>query len=100
LVWLIDGAAPGIVIVTGKHVKSGAPLTFTSFGDRIGSPQLRYQLNRAGYKPSLAKADDLAKFGFDRNFAWFPEPGCYEISGRVGRAQPKIYLEVARPKGK
>jgi hypothetical protein len=94
LVWVIDRAARGQIIVTGKHAKSGALLKFTRFGDTLGERQSRYQLDSLGYKPSLAKADDLKKFGFDRNYAWFPEPGCYEITGRVGRQQTKIFLQV------
>ncbi len=94
LVWLIDAAARGQIIVTGKHAKSGALLKFTRFGDTLGERQSRYQLNPLGYKPSLAKAEDLKKFGFDRNYAWFPEPGCYEIAARVGRQQTKIFVLV------
>ncbi|MBI4478052.1 MAG: hypothetical protein HY654_12825 [Acidobacteria bacterium] len=100
LVWVIDAAAGGLVMVSGKHVKSSALVRFTRFGDTLGERQPRYEISRTGYKPSLAKPGDLLKFAFDRNFAWFPEPGCYEITARVGRLQPKIYLEVAKTPGK
>lgn len=100
LVWVVDATAGGVVQVSGKHVKSNAPVRFTGFGDTLGARQQRYEISRTGYKPSLAKQGDLQKFNFDRNYAWFPEPGCYEITGRVGRLQPKIYLEVVKAAGK
>lgn len=97
LVWVLDATARGQIVVTGKHAKSGALLKFTRFGDTLGERQSRYQINPLGYRPSLAKPEDLKKFGFDRNYAWFPEPGCYEIAARVGRQQAKIFLLVGEP---
>lgn len=96
LVWVLDGSVRGPAMVTGKNRVTGALLRFTRFGDRLGERQSRYKLDPLGYKPSLAKPDDFQKFSFDRNYAWFPEPGCYEITGRVGRQQATIYLQVGR----
>lgn len=96
LVWVLDASARGQAIVTGKHARSGALLKFTRFGDTLGERQSRYQINPLGYRPSLAKPEDLKKFGFDRSYAWIPEPGCYELTARVGRQQTKIFLQVAQ----
>lgn len=99
LVWVLDATAQGLAMVTGKNRATGAALRFTKVGDTLGQRQVKYELNRS-YKPSLAKPDDFTKYSFDRNFAWFPEPGCYEIAARVGRQQAKIYLQVGKPSGK
>lgn len=96
LVWVVDAVAGGVVMVSGKQVTSNAPVRFTRFGDTVGARQLRYQLDRIGYKPSLAEPEDLKRFNFDRTFAWFTEPGCYEIAARVGRLQSKMHLEVVK----
>lgn len=100
LLWVLDGQARGQAFVTGKHRKTGAVLRFTKFGDRLGERQARYTLQLLGYKPKQATAEDLQRYGFDLIYAWFPEPGCYEISGRVGRQQSTIYLEVTEAAGK
>lgn len=94
LVWIIDATARGQIIVSGRHTGSGAAVRFTSFGDRLGARRARYRLDRLGYNPTLAKPDDFKKHSFDRNYAWFPEPGCYELSGRVGTTEVTLHVEV------
>jgi hypothetical protein len=99
LVWVLDASARGQVMVTGKHRESGATLRFTNFGDTLGERQLRYRIDPIGYKPSVAKPDDFQKHNFDRSYGWFSQPGCYEITTRVGREQVQIFLEVVAAPG-
>ena len=100
LIWVIDASVPGQAIVMGKHRESGLPIRFTAFGDTLGERQLRHQIDPFGYKPSLARPEDFTKYSFDRSYVWFPEPGCYELTGRVGRQQATIHLEAVKSAGK
>jgi hypothetical protein len=99
LLWVIDANARGQILVTGKHRDTRALLRFTKFGDTLGERQARFALDPLGYKPKQATAADLQRYGFDLIYAWFPEAGCYEIQGRVGRQQATIYLEIGKPSG-
>ena len=98
LVWLMDAEARGPAIVAGKHRESGAQVRFTKLGDRVGKRELRWRLDPLGYQPTHAKPQDFKKFSFDRNFGWFPAPGCYEITGRFGQQESKIIVQVAAAK--
>ena len=98
MVWLMDANARGPAIVTGRHRDSGAQVRFTKLGDRVGKRELRWRLDPLGYQPSHAKPQDFKKFSFDRNFAWFPAPGCYEITGRFGMLESKMVVQVAAAK--
>jgi hypothetical protein len=88
LIWLIDAKAREPFYVSGKHLASGAPVKFTKIGDRVGMRQTRWRLDPLGYKPTHAKPQDFKQFIFDRNFAWFPAAGCYEM--RQARDQVSI----------
>jgi hypothetical protein len=94
LIWLVDAEARGAVMVSGKHRDSGAPVRFTKLGDRVGRKEPRYRLDPLGYKPSYAKQQDFRKYSFDRTFGWFPGPGCYEITGQIGKRESKIFVQV------
>jgi len=98
LVWLMDAEARGPALVTGKHRESGAQVRFTKLGDRVGKRELRWRLDPLGYQPTHAKPQDFKKFSFDRNFGWFPSPGCYEITGQFGRQESKIIVQVTAAK--
>jgi hypothetical protein len=98
LVWLMDAEARGPAIVSGKHRESGAQVRFTKLGDRVGKRELRWRLDPLGYQPTHAKPQDFKKFSFDRNFGWFPAPGCYEITGQFGKQESKIIVQVAAAK--
>lgn len=97
LVWLMDAAAREPFYVSGKHRASGAPVKFTKIGDRVGLRESRWRLDPVGFKPPQAKPQDLAKYGFDRNYAWFPSAGCYEIRGQA-RGQETIIVVLVTDK--
>lgn len=97
LIWLIDAAAREPFYVSGKHLKSGAPVKFTKIGDRVGMKQARWRLDPLGFRPAQAKPQDLKKHAFDRTFGWFPTPGCYEIRGQARDQVSVIFVQVGEP---
>lgn len=100
LLWVVDAAARGQIFVSGRNRDTKALLRFTKFGDTLGERQARFTLDPLGYKPKQTPPEELKKYGFDLIYAWFPEPGCYEIQARVGRQHTTLYLEIPRPSGK
>lgn len=95
LIWLIDAAAREPFYVSGKHRASGAPVKFTKIGDRVGMRQVRWRLDPLGFKPTHAKPQDFKKYNFDRTFAWFPSPGCYELRGQTRGQESVILVQVS-----
>jgi hypothetical protein len=96
VLWLRDVAVKGAGFLSGKARTGRAKVTFATslYGNREG----RFKLDGLGDKPKGVKEADLKKFAFHWTFVWFPEPGCYEITARVGREQSLIYLDVAPAK--
>jgi len=94
LLFVRDRAIPGAAVVTARHRASGARVRFGKFGSTLGLREERFQLDALGAKPKTATAADFQKYTFHQSEAWFPESGCYEITGRVGREQAVIVLKV------
>ncbi len=100
LLWVIDANARGQIVLTGKKRDSKVVARFTKFGDTLGERRARWILDPLGYTPKQVAQADLRRYGFDLIYAWFAEPGCYEIQARVGRQQATIYLEVPEATGR
>lgn len=93
-----DVAVKGPAFLSGKQRTGAAKVRFAFAA--LGLPNERIKLDDLGIKPTAVKEVDLQKYAFHRMFIWFPEPSCYEITARVGRAQSLIYLNVASKVGK
>jgi hypothetical protein len=92
VLWLRDVAVKGAAMLSGKARTGTAKTTFAA--SMYANREMRYKLDGLGDKPKGVKDADLLKFAFHWTFVWFPEPGCYEITARVGSQQSLIYLEV------
>lgn len=90
--WIRDLATKGPAILGGKLMGGKATTKFARAS--LGIPEERFKFDLLGEKPSTVKPADLDKYSFHRNFIWFPEPGCYEMTARVGPQQAVIYLNV------
>jgi hypothetical protein len=99
LMWVRDRTVPGQAVVTGAHRVSGAKVKFTRFGSRLSARIDRLTLDNVGRRPKLATDKDVNLYIFEQVDGYFPEPGCYEMSGRVGRQQTTIYLRVGGTAG-
>jgi hypothetical protein len=91
--WIRDLAAKGPAILGGKLKGGKATARFARVA--LGIPEERFKFDLLGEQPSTVKPADLQKYSFHRTFIWFPEPGCYEMTARVGPQQAVIYLNVA-----
>lgn len=91
-----DRAVAGAAIVAGKHRASGGTARFGRPGTTAGLWEERYRLDQAGTKPRAATPEDLERYSFHAAEGVFPEPGCYEITGRVGPQQVTIFLNLEK----
>jgi hypothetical protein len=96
VLWLRDVTARGAGFLSGKLAGQGSPAAAKPrFATAmLGTREERLKLDFIGAKPPGIKDADLQKYAFHWTFVWFPSPGCYEITGRVGSAQSLIYLNV------
>ncbi len=92
LLWIRDAAAKGPAWITGKARTGTGKTTFSRA--LYGLPTDRLPLDELGEKIEGIKETDLKRFAFYWAYIFFPAPGCYEITGRIGRQQGVIYLRV------
>ena len=97
VLWLRDVAVKGAAFLSGKlSGKESKAVATVGFGTSLyGSREQKIKLDHIGVKPKGIKDADLQKYAFNWTFIWFPSPGCYEITSRVGSQQSVIYLKVA-----
>lgn len=95
-----DRSVPGIATLSGRNRTTGAKARFTKSGLGVGFANDTLRLDEEGAKLKTASADDQARYSFHYIAVWFPDSGCYEIAGRVGRQRPTIYLKVEKRTGK
>jgi len=97
VLWLRDVNVKGPAFLSGKlSSKESAAAAKVGFATSLyAAREQRIKLDHIGVKPGGIKEADLRKFVFNWTFVWFPSPGCYEITARVGSAQSVIYLKVA-----
>lgn len=96
VLWLRDAAVKGPAFLSGKL--SGKASTAAGFATSLyANREQRLKLDHIGAKLAGIKDADLQKYAFLWTYVWFPGPGCYEITGRVGSQQSVIYLKVAPP---
>jgi hypothetical protein len=93
VLWLRDIGVKGAAFLSGKARSGRAKVEFAR--SEYANREARYKLDDLGDKPKGVKDVDLQKYAFHWTLVWFPEPGCYEITARVGREQSTVYLEVA-----
>ena len=97
VLWLRDVDVQGAAFLLGKlagnESKAAAKVGFAT--SLYGAREPRIKLDHIGVRPAGIKDADLRKYAFNWTFIWFPSPGCYEITGRVGSKQSFIYLKVA-----
>lgn len=98
LLWVRDRAVRGRAIISGREIKTGAKLRLSKAGSTLGLRDEQHELDALGVKPASATLADLSTYSFHNTEAWFPEPGCYEITGRVGREQAVLRLPVGKAK--
>ena len=99
VLWLRDVAVKGAAFLSGKlsGTESKAPAK-VDFGTSLyGAREQKIKLDHIGVVPKGIKDADLRKYAFNWTFVWFPSPGCYEITSRVGSQQSVIHLKVAPP---
>ncbi|MGH9330437.1 MAG: hypothetical protein ACRD09_08345 [Vicinamibacterales bacterium] len=92
VLWLRDVAVRGAAQLSGKARTGRARATFAA--SMYANQEMRFKLDGLGDRPKGIKEADLQKYAFHWTFVWFPEPGCYEITARVGSQQSLIYLAV------
>jgi hypothetical protein len=99
VLWLRDVTVKGPAFLSGKlSGQQATPPVKAAFATSLyGAREPRLTLDHIGVKPNGIKDADLQKYAFNWTFIWFPSPGCYEITGRVGTQQSLIYLKVAPP---
>lgn len=95
LLWIRDGRAKGPAWISGKARTGTGKVTFSRA--YYGLPIDRLPLDEMGEKIEGIRDNDLKRFVFYWAFVFFPAPGCYEITGRIGRQQAVIYLRVVVP---
>lgn len=93
-----DRAVKGQTIVSGRHRASGAKVRFGKAGSTLGVREERLELDALGAKPRTATPKDLERYAFHMLDVWFPQPGCYEVTGRVGREQATFVINLQAPK--
>jgi hypothetical protein len=101
LLWIRDVSVAGSALLNGQR-RGSAPVKvrFSAPGSTLGVREERYKLDQIGFKPGKVTPEDLQKYSFHRTNVWFSEPGCYELTARVGRQQSVIVLKVDGPAGK
>jgi hypothetical protein len=96
VLWLRDVAVKGPAFLTAKLFGKSTSAAKVGFATSLyGSREQRLKLDHMGTKPAGIKDADFQKYAFHWTFVWFPSPGCYEMTGRVGSQQSVIYLNVA-----
>jgi hypothetical protein len=101
LLWVRDVSVTGSALLNGqRRGASPVKVRFSAPGSTLGVREERYKLDQIGVKPGKATPEDLQKYSFHRTNVWFSEPGCYELTARVGRQQSLIVLRVDGPAGK
>ena len=97
VLWLRDIDVKGAAFLSGKLSGNESPAAAkVGFATSLyAAREQRIKLDHIGVKPNGIKDADLKKYAFNWTFVWFPKPGCYEITGRVGSQQSVFYLKVA-----
>ncbi len=94
VLWIRDYEVSGPAMISGANRASGAKAGFARTTSALGSRTERYRLENIGFQPDDISQADLRRYSFHRGAVFFPEPGCYEITARVGRETAALYLEV------
>jgi hypothetical protein len=95
VLWLRDVNVMGPAFLTGKLTGKEPAVAKVSFATSLyANREPRIKLDHIGAKPAGIKDADLRKYAFLWTFMWFPSPGCYEITGRVGSQQSVVFLNV------
>jgi hypothetical protein len=94
VLWIRDLAVKGPALLSGTLAGGKAKATFAKAA--LGLPTDRFKFDALGDKPESVKDDDLRRYAFHRTYVWFPEPGCYEFTARVGSQQSVIRLAAAK----
>ncbi len=99
--WVRDVSVTGSALLNGQRQGAAAvKVKFSAPGSTLGIREERFKLDQIGIKPGKVTPQDLEEYSFHRTNVWFSEPGCYELTARVGRQQSLIVLKVDGPSGK
>lgn len=93
LLWLRDVTAKGPAWITGKARTGTGKASFSRA--LYGLPTEKLPLDAMGERIDGIKEADMKRFAFYWVFVFFSTPGCYEITGRIGRQPAVIYLRSA-----
>ena len=99
VLWLRDVGVMGPAFLSaklsGKESAAAAAAKVGFATSLYGAREPKIKLDHIGVVPKGIKDADLRKYAFNWTFVWFPSPGCYEITARVGSQQSVIHLKVA-----
>ena len=97
VLWLRDvdvkGAAFLSAKLSGKESSAAAKVGFAT--SLYAAREPKFKLDHIGCYPRASRTPTCGEYAFNWTFVWFPSPGCYEITARVGSQQSVIYLKVA-----
>ena len=94
VLWVRDYEVTGTLMITGAHRDSGATAGFADTTAAVGRRTERHRLGNLGFQPDGISQADLRRYSFHRGAVFFPEPGCYKITARIGREEATLYLNV------
>jgi hypothetical protein len=99
--WIRDVSVAGSALINGQRQGAATvKVKFSAPGSTLGVREERFKLDQIGIKPGKVTPQDLQKYSFHRTNVWFSEPGCYELTARVGKQQSVIVVKVEGPAGK
>lgn len=99
--WVRDVSVNGSALLNGQRQgAANVKVKFSAPGSTLGVREERYKLDQVGIKPGNVTPQDLQKYSFHRTNVWLTEPGCYELTARVGKQQSVIVVKVDGPTGK
>ena len=94
VIWVRDYEISGAVLISGANRESGEAARFAESTVGLSNRNERHRLGNIGYQPDNVSQAALRRYSFHRGAVFFPEPGCYEITARVGRENAMIFVNV------
>ncbi|MAM84867.1 MAG: hypothetical protein CL472_09430 [Acidobacteria bacterium] len=94
MLWIRDYEISGPAVISGANRASGAKAAFAQNIEALSVRNERHRLRGGGFQPPKISQGDLRRYSFHRGAVFFPEPGCYEITSRVGRETGTFYLNI------
>ena len=92
--WIIARDHSGDLVVTGRRLDGEGHTLFEGMGTPVGPELIFRNLHEIKIIPGGASQETIDTYAFRTSYVFYPSPGCWEITARLGETTVRIVVEL------